>query len=433
MGQGTVSSALRFDRRSMLAAIAASAASASAPAFGRSTSHPAVQALLDAYVAEGLVPGAIVGIVKPGRFNPAWISSGKTQFEGGSAVDANTLWRIYSMTKLITGIAIMQQVAAGKLTIDTPIADIMPEFRQMQVLVDPKKSLESRPATKPILVRHLLTHTAGFTYAFNQGLLETEYKRLGLQPMSSGALLQQGAPAPDLTTYMQRLATLPLMSEPGSKYLYSSSLDVAGALLERLTGKTLDRVFADQLFDPLGMKDTGFWVNPTQQKRLAGLYLWRDSAWKLLDKPNLIDSAEKTEYGARPTMLAGGAGLASSASDYARFAQLMLNEGLFEGKMLLPRTSARLAMANLLEPGTVFSPTEGLGAGGRSVTYQSLGPDPEKYNVQTWGWGGAASTLFHVDPVRGQAVVLMLQSLGNEKGPSEKRLNRALGTDAAQR
>ncbi|WP_199556137.1 serine hydrolase domain-containing protein [Sandaracinobacteroides hominis] len=429
MGQ---QNAISLDRRSLLAAIAAGAASASAPAFGRGSTHPAVQALLDAYVAEGLVPGAVVGIVRPGRFQPVWIRSGKTLFEGGVPVDPETLWRVYSMTKLVTGIAVMQQVAAGKLSIDTPIADVMPEFRQMRVLVDPRKGLDSRPATKPILVRHLLTHTAGFTYAFNQGLLEDEYKRVGLQPMSSGALLQQGAPAPDLTGYMQRLATLPLAAEPGSKWQYSISLDVAGALLERLTGKTLDRVFAEQLFEPLGMKDTGFWVSPAQQKRLAGLYLWRDSAWKMLDKPRLIDSAEKSDYATRPVMLAGGAGLVSSAENFARFAQLMLNEGLFEGRMLLPRGTARLAMANLMEPGVYFAETQGNGAGGRSVLYQSIGPNPESYNVQVWGWGGAASTLFHVDPVRQQAVVLMLQSLGNEKGPTEERLNRALASDAAR-
>jgi CubicO group peptidase (beta-lactamase class C family) len=336
------------------------------------------------------------------------------------------------MTKPVTGIAVMQQVAAGKLTIDTPIHEVMPEFRQMRVLVDPAKGLESRPAEKPILVRHLLTHTAGFTYTIaGNGPLEQEYRRLGLMPMSSRILSQPGdVPAPDLRTYMERLATLPLHHEPGTKWRYSISIDVAGALLERLTGKTLDRVFDEQLFGPLGMKDTDFAVTPEQQRRLSGLYAWVDQTGKPVEKPLLVDGPERTDWSERPTMLAGGAGLVSTAWDYARFAQMMLNEGLFEGRMLLPRPVARLAMANLMETGVFFNGYDGNGAGGRAILFDRTAADPGQYRVGTWGWGGAASTLFHVDPVRGHAVVLMLQSIGNPKGPDEKLFNRAIHTDA---
>ncbi len=426
---------LRIDRRGLLAAMAAAgaAASAGAPAFARGTAYPALQALLDAYVAEGLVPGAVAGVMTPGRFRPTWLTAGRSMFEGGSTVTPETLWRVYSMTKPVTGIAVMQQVGAGKLTIDTPIADVMPEFRQMRVLVDPDKGLESRPAEKPILVRHLLTHTAGFTYTIaGNGPLEKEYRRLGLQPMSSATLMQPGdTPAPDLQTYMSRLATLPLHHEPGSKWRYSISLDVAGAMLERLTGKSLDRVFSDQLFSPLGMRDTGFWVDSARQKRLSGLYAWVDpKTGQPSGKPLLVDGPAKSEWSERPAMLAGGAGLISSADDYARFAQMMLNEGLFEGKVLMPRPVARLAMSNLMEKGVYFYENDGNGAGGRAILSDRTVVDPGTYRVGTWGWGGAASTLFHVDPVRGHAVVLMLQSFGNPKGPNEQRFNRALAADA---
>jgi CubicO group peptidase (beta-lactamase class C family) len=434
MGQGQAGGALRLDRRGLLQGFAAAAATAAAsPTLGKGSAYPALQALIDDYVADGLVPGAIVGVLKPGRFQPTWLTAGRTLFEGGDPVSSrDTLWRIYSMTKPITGIAVMQQVAAGKLTIDTPISDLMPEFRQMRVLLDPAKGLDSRPAEKPILVRHLLTHTAGFTYTIaGNGPLEAEYKRLGIQPMTSATLMQAGGtPAPELRTYVERLATLPLQYEPGSKWRYSVSIDVAGALLERLTGKTLDRVFADQLFAPLGMKDSGFWVTPAQQKRLAGLYTWLDPrSNKPLEKPVLVDGPAKSEWSERPTMLAGGAALVSSAEDYARFAQLMLNEGLFEGRMLLPRPVARLAMSNLMDRGTWFNTADGNGAGGRAILSDARTADPGSYGVGTWGWGGAASTLFHVDQVRGHAVVLMLQSLGNPKGPDEKRYNRAVNTD----
>lgn len=433
--QGAGAAGLRIDRRGLLAAMAAAGAAASAgvPAFAKGGANSALQALLEAYVSEGLVPGAIAGVMTPGRFRPTWLTAGRTLFEGGSAVTPDTLWRVYSMTKPITGIAVMQQVAAGKLSIDTPIADIMPEFKAMRVLLDPAKGLESRPAEKPILVRHLLTHTAGFTYTIaGDGPLEKEYRRMGILPMSAGGLiLPNDTPPPDLTTYMQRLATLPLHYEPGTAWRYSISLDVAGALLERLTGTTLDQIFAKQLFDPLGMGDTGFWVDAARQKRLAGLYAWVDpKTFKPSEKPFLADGPAKTEWSQRPVMLAGGAGLVSSAADYARFAQMMLNEGMFEGRVLLPRNVARLAMSNLMQPGVNFQKNDGNGAGGRAILADATAANPESYSVGTWGWGGAASTLFHVDPVRGHAVVLMLQSIGNPKGPSEKRLNRVLAADA---
>ena len=433
-GQGNTGGALMLGRRGLLQGFAAAAATAAAgPALGRATAYPALQALIDGYVAEGLVPGAVVGVLRPGRFQPTWLTAGRTLFQGGVSVSPrDTLWRIFSMTKPITGIAVMQQVAAGKLTIDTPIAEVMPEFRQMRVLVDPENSLESRPAEKPILVRHLLTHTAGFSYTIaGNGPLEKEYRRLGIQPMSARVLVGPGdTPAPDLTTYMARLSTLPLHYEPGTKWRYSIALDVAGALLERLTGKTLDKVFADQLFGPLGMRDTGFTVTPAQQTRLSGLYAWQDSkTGKPMASPTLIDGPEKTELSQRPAMLAGGAALVSSAEDYARFAQLMLNEGMFDGRVLLPRPVARLAMSNLMERGVWFNGADGNGAGGRAILSDARKADPGAYGVGTWGWGGAASTLFHVDQVRGVAVVLMLQSLGNPKGPDEKRYNRAVNAD----
>jgi CubicO group peptidase (beta-lactamase class C family) len=422
----------RLDRRGLLQGFAAAAAAAG-PALGKGSAYPALQALIDAYVAEGLVPGAVVGVLRSGGFRPTWLTAGRTLFEGGAPVSpTGTLWRIFSMTKPITGIAVMQQVAAGKLTIDTAVAEVMPEFRQMRVLVDPEKGLESRPAEKPILVRHLLTHTAGFSYTIaGNGPLEKEYRRLGLQPMAASILVGPGdAPAPDLRTYMERLATLPLHFEPGSKWRYSIGLDVAGALLERLTGKTLDRVFEDQLFGPLGMNDTAFSVTPGQQARLSGLYAWGDpQTGKPLPKPTLIDGPQKTELATRPTMLAGGAGLVSSADDYARFAQMMLNDGMFEGKVLLPRAIARLAMSNLMEKGVTFYEFDGNGAGGRAILSDRTTADPGTYRVGTWGWGGAASTLFHVDQVRGVAVVLMLQSFRNPKGPDEKRYNRAVNAD----
>jgi len=422
---------LAMNRRAMLGALAAAAAVPAMPAYAKGPRYPAMQALIDGYVAAGLVPGAVVGVVQPGRHQPHWLTAGSSAFAGGHKVNPDTLWRIYSMTKTVTGVAVMQQVAAGKITIDTPIAEIMPEFRTMRVAIDPLKSLESRPTDKPILVRHLLTHTAGFSYNFGgQEPVETEYRRQGLNAMSQSLGRQPGGPeTPGLTEYMQRLATVPLRYEPGTRWHYSIGLDVAGALLERMTGKTLDVIFAGQLFGPLGMNDTGFWVPPAKRARLSANYSWRNEKWQPLKTPLLVDSPDRTEFGERPLMLAGGAGLVSSAHDFARFAQMMLNDGMFEGRMLLPRTVARLAMANLMPPGVLFGDHDGFGAGGRAILTDQA-TNPAKYRVGSWGWGGAAKTMFHVDPVRGHAVVLMLQSLATlDDGPSDAKLLTAIAKD----
>lgn len=427
--------AMSWNRRAVLGGLAAAAAWPAMPALAKGSRWPAVQALIDGYVADGKVPGAIVGVMAPGRHRPIWMMAGRTMFDGGAPVSTDTLWRVYSMTKPVTGVAIMQQVAAGRLAIDTPIATIMPEFRAMRVLIDPERSLESRPAENPILVRHLLTHTAGFSYTISgNGPLEKEYRRLGLLPMSQPLGQQPGdAPAPALGDYMRRLASVPLRYEPGTRWHYSISLDVAGALLERLTATSLDRVFDRQLFAPLGMRDTGFEVPAGKRARLAGNYVWVDPATlKPSDRPTLVDGPERTEFGERPVMLAGGAGLVSSAADYARFAQMMLNDGIFEGKRLLPANIARMAQANLMPPGVMFGKRDGNGAGGRAILFDEA-TDPAKYRVGTWGWGGAAGTLFHVDPVRGHAVVLMLQSLARATGgPTEGNLLGAIASDTAQ-
>ncbi len=430
-GQGL--SRAGVNRRQLLKGAGGGAALLWAPAVlsRRASPYPASQALVEAYVAEGKVPGAVLGIMKPGPFRPTWMMAGTTLFEGGAPVSPDTLWRVYSMTKPVTAVAVMQQVAQGRLTIDTPLADICPEFRSMRVLVDPEKSLESRPAERPILVRHLLTHTAGFSYTISgNGPLEKEYRRVGIQPMSQRLGQEPAdAEAPALDEYLRRLATLPLRYEPGTRWHYSIGLDVAGGMLERLTGKPLDRLLDDQLFRPLGMRDTGFVVPASKRSRLAGSYVWVDPDTRQpATRPTLVDGPERTEWAERPRMIAGGAGLVASAHDYARFAQMMLNEGQFEGRTLLPRTVARLAMLNLMPEGVMFPAGGGNGAGGRAILFDNA-TNPEAYRVGTWGWGGAASTLFHVDPVRGHAVVLMLQSLAAKDGPNEKRLLKALAED----
>ena len=435
--QGTVMQGIGLNRRNMLGAVAAAAFAGAAPALARGKagshagSHTAVQALIDRYVASGKVPGAVVAIVRPGGFRPEYLMAGKIAFETGTAVSPDTLWRIYSMTKPITAMAVMQQVALGRLTLDTPISAIMPEFKTMRVLIDPAKGLESRPAEKPILVRHLLTHTAGLTYTIvGNDPIEREYRRLGLMPGSATAGVQPGdGKVPNLQGFVAGLASLPLRSEPGTAWRYSVGMDLAGGMLERLTGKSLDRVLSDQLFAPLGMATTGFEVSERRLGKLSSNYAWVTPDLKPIDKPVFIDGPKHTTWLGKQTLLAGGAGLLSSASDYARFGQMLLNEGMFDGRLVMPRGITRLAMSNLLPPGVFYDGVQGYGAGGRVALFDTRASAPDGTAVASYGWGGAAGTLFQVDPVRQMAVVVMLQYLPQQRFPLGKELQLALNQD----
>jgi CubicO group peptidase (beta-lactamase class C family) len=419
-----------IDRRRLIAAAAAGVAWAAAPrAFARTAGrYQALEALLDGWVAQGRVSGAALAIVRPGRFAPDYLFAGRTAFEGGQPVSARTLWRIYSMTKPVTGVAAIQRVAAGRITLDTPVGESLPGWSAMRVAIAPDQGLEARPAERPVRLRHLLTHTAGLTYTIvGDGPLEREYRRLGIAPTGSLALRPGDTPAPDLQTMCARLATLPLRTEPGTAYRYSVALDVAGGLLERLAGAPLDAVLERQLFAPLGMRDTGWWVGERDRPRLAAAYGWQNPATgQMLDKPVRVDGPERSDYDQKPVLLAGGAGLVSTVADYARFAQMLLNEGQFDGRTIMPRGAARLAMSNLLEPGVYYEGNLGYGAGGQVTLADTRATSPAGRPPGVFGWSGAAGTRFHVDPVRQYAMVLMVQYLPPARFPIADELQAGL-------
>jgi CubicO group peptidase (beta-lactamase class C family) len=283
-------------------------------------------------------------------------------------------------------------------------------------------------------VRHLLTHTAGLSYSIvGNGPLEQEYRRLGLQPGAGASLLQPGEGAvPDLQTFAKRLAGLPLYSEPGTSWRYSVGVDLAGALLERLTGTTFDKVLQGQLFGPLGMESSGFAVEPRDLKRLSSNYAWVGRDLKPVEKPYLIDGPAHSDWLGKQVMLSGGGGILASARDYARFGQMLLNEGMFEGRPLMSRGLARLAMSNLMPKGEFFDGDKGFGAGGSVTLFDTLASGPEGTPVGNYGWGGAAGTKFFVDPVRQMAVVVMLQFFPGERFPLNKDLQAAVNQDSGR-
>jgi CubicO group peptidase (beta-lactamase class C family) len=276
----------------------------------------------------------------------------------------------------------------------------------------------------------MLTHTAGLSYSISgNGPLEKEYHRLGLLPgVGTLGRVPGDGPDPDLQGFVAKLATLPLHAEPGTLWRYSVALDLAGGLLERLTGKPFDAVLKGQLLGPLGMASTGFSVAPDDLHRLSSNYAWVKPDLTPLAKPLLIDGPERTDWLGRPTLLAGGAGLLSSARDYARFGQMLLDEGRFNGRTIMPGATARLAMSNLLPEGVFLDKTQGFGAGGRSTLFDTRAR-PDGTPAGSYGWGGAAGTLFQVDRERGLAVVVMVQYLPSQRFPLGKDFQTAINQD----
>ncbi len=392
------------DRRQWLGWLAAGTAGSllSTPAGARTLARPTerfpqTRAYIDSYVATRKVPGAIIAI-GIGDAAPAAVAAGTLAMDSRTAIDLDSLWRIYSMTKPITGMATMALIEDGRLTLDQPVADILPRFRQMRVLTAADAPVDSTvPATTPITIRQLLTHTAGLGYAHIQtGPIKAYYESHGLVPAQVTRLslpgMSDGTPAPSLAAFADALAEAPLVYQPGSKWSYSVGLDLLGRVIEVVSGMPFDAFLQRRFFGPLGMASTGFRVSDAQAGRLATNYAPVGGA--LVP----IDPAATSLFRDAPAFPFGGAGLVSSARDYDRFLHMLLGEGRLGRVRVLRPETARLGMSNLL-PARVstagtFADGQGFGAGGRV----SLPTSPGGAGV--YGWGGAAGTVALVNTVR---------------------------------
>jgi CubicO group peptidase (beta-lactamase class C family) len=341
------------------------------------------------------------------------------------------------MTKPITAMAAMILVEDGKLRLDQPISDFFPGFAKMRVLTSPDTSLESVPARTPITVRHLLTHTAGLGYTIiTKGPLLKEYERLGIVPATVNAQVEATARAArpaSLSAFAERVATLPLIAEPGTKWSYSIGLDVLGRVIEVASGMSFERFLQTRMFEPLGMRST-YWTVPQSEKaRFATNYAWAG------DNLVPVDPAATSVWLSPPSFPYGGAGLVMSAGDYDRFLHMLQNGGTLEGRRVMKPETVALGMSNLLPAGVTFGgvdgatggqagPKMGFGAGG-SVYLETLPGRPAK---GTYGWGGAAGTVGFVDPVRQLRGTAMVNYFPADKYPLREDLVKALASDLAQ-
>lgn len=389
--------------------------------------YPATAAFIKGFVDRRELAGTLAAIGK-GQGALDVFGAGTQAMDSARAVDGDTIWRLYSMTKPVTGIAAMILIEDGKLALDQPIADILPAFSKMKVQNIPDGSLtDVRDAKTPITVRHLLTHTAGLGYGIVQkGPLRDAYNEQGILGGQVSRLPIPGfppaTPAPSLAEFADRLAKLPLVYEPGTQWSYSVGLDLLGRVIEVVSGQPFDLFLKARLFDPLGMKSTGFQVAAADVGRLSTNYAPFGGA--LLP----IDPATSSIYLDKPPIPYGGGGLVSTARDYDRFLAMLLGEGETDGVRILKPETARLAMSNLLPAGAStknsFVEGEGFGAGGRV----SLPTSPTGEGV--FGWGGAAGTIGFVDRARGYRVGGYAQYMPAEALPFQRDFGKNFYKDA---
>lgn len=388
--------------------------------------YPATYAFIKGFVDRRELAGTLAAIGK-GQATADYFGAGTQAMDSTKLVDPDTLWRLYSMTKPVTGMAAMLLIEEGKMTLDQPIADFLPAFSKMNVQNTPDGSItDVRPAKGPITVRQLLTHTAGLGYGIVQkGPLRDAYNEAGILGGQVSRLPIPGFPpataAPGLAAFADRLAKLPLVYEPGTRWSYSVGLDLMGRVIEVVSGQTFDAFLKARIFDPLGMKSTGFQVAAADVGHLTTNYAPFNGA--LLP----IDPATSSIYLDPPPIPYGGGGLVSSARDYDRFLAMLLGEGETDGVRILKPETARLAMSNLLADAVdrkgTFVEGEGFGAGGRV----SLPTSPTGEGI--YGWGGAAGTIAFVDRKRGYRVGGYAQYMPSEALPFQRDFGKAFFKD----
>ena len=274
----------------------------------------AIQKLIDGYVADKKMAGAGVAISYGGA-PVTYLAAGTIAFDSQKRFDESSICRIHSLTKPVTGIAAMLLVEDGKLSLDQPVADVLPEFRALRVAIDVERSLDSRPATKTMTMRHLLTHTSGFAswtpLSSGPALLHVAYRERGITPGNFGERLNRqgyGPQATSLVDMVRRLAELPLAYEPGTVSNYSIGTDVIALVIERASGMPYERFLRDRLFTPLDMPSTGFQVRREDAGRLTTLYQFAPTGL------TPTDAAATSAFLEPPRLIAGGGGLVVDAS-----------------------------------------------------------------------------------------------------------------------
>ena len=347
---------------------------------------------------------------------------GQADLDDGRPLRDDAIYRIYSMTKPITSVALMMLYEQGKVLLEDPVSRFLPSFAGTRVFVSGDEvNFTTREPEREMTVHDVLTHTSGLTYEFqHQHPVDAIYRQHAM-----GGFLPSTR---SLAEEMEVLGTLPLQFSPGTKWCYSMSTDVVGAIVEVVSGQTLDEFFAEHIFAPLGMTDTAFWVDGDDRRdRLTSSYLHFGGTTTLMDK------WDRSIYHKPPAMLAGGGGLASTMADYHRFTQMLVNGGELDGVRLLSNRTVDFMTTNHLPGGKTLNEMgqqgftegimEGLGFGLGFSVNQSPAQNGALGSFGDFGWGGAASTVFRVDPLEELVFVMMTQLLPSSTYPIRRQLN----------
>ncbi len=366
----------------------------------------AYQQAMRALVDDAKLAGVTTLVARHGKV-VLFDAYGVRDLESKTPVTTDTIFRIASMTKPIVGVAMMMLWEQGKWTLDDPVAKHIPEFAGLKVAT-PNGEV---PQTRPMTMRQLMSHSAGFD-------VSAGYSKLNIIDRSQ-----------PLQAMIDKLATLPLAAQPGSDWRYGPSVDIQGYLVEKLSGQPLDVFLKTRIFDPLGMTDTGFSVDPSKAARVTKIFTYGGDQ-RIITAPTQGDPTRK------PVFLSGGGGLLSTTRDYFKFAQMVLDGGEASGKRLLKTSTVELMRTNVLEPGVtvdLYGPTyniEGIGFGldFAIILDPAQAKTPEGKN--SFYWGGAFGTWFWLDPTNDLLVIGMIQNVSGSTptggSPQVRPLSRRL-------
>lgn len=395
-----------------------------------------VRQLSQDMVSRGHAPGVVIDLRCQGQ---PWlqVAVGQADLARKQPMRAEHLFRIYSMTKPLTSLLALILVEEGRLSLDDPVARHLPEFAEARVRSGSAAfPPESVPAQRPVTVRDLLRHSAGLTYLSPlPNPVTRAYVHKGIDHGGGNRVVPTdgSAPVSSLQDLTQRLASVPLMTQPGARFTYGNATDVLGGVVEAVTGQRLRDVMASRLLQPLGMRDTSFQVRPDQLERLPAAYtapaqagggtaILRRASMPGVPPSNftLADDPENSVFASRRLVDFGGAGLVSTADDYQRFLRLMLQRGRWEGVQWVRRDTVAAMTLNQLEPAALRDTAlerQGLGFGLGFAIFLDPKQSPAAVPQDGYFWGGAASTFFWVDTGRGITGVLMTQVFGGDVGP----------------
>jgi len=354
-------------------------------------------------VDQGRVAGVVTVVARHGKV-VEFEAAGKRDIAADAPMQKNTIFRIYSMSKPITGVAMMMLFEEGKWQLKDPVAKYIPEFADLKVYSsDAKGNMTLVDQAHPVTMRELMSHTGGFTYGY--------FSNAPVDKMQRDADVIN--PNNTLEEMIKRVAKLPLYTQPGSEWHYSISVDIQGYIVQKLSGMPFEEFLEKRIFKPLGMVDTGFYVPPDKLKRLAEFYNYGKEG-----KLDLERGLANHDYGAKPALSSGGGGLVSTATDYLRFCQMLLNGGQLDGVRLLGPRTVELMRSNVL-PSTIPPPSPGEGFGLDVGVYTDPIAAGGYYGKGTYFWGGLAGTWFWIDPDNDLIVVGMIQQLaGTGAAPS---------------